>query len=561
MVGGLARSPALLHRLPALRETLRSWRTRPFGSGRGRAPRGDEVAEPGLTHRHVVIFVSAVFLLSNALMAPGFSPVAALLVILGCAGSLAVVVRATAGYRTGFLASPVEPAIFALCGLAALVLCVLGGEGHFFFANYDWLFRDAVLADLVRQRLPAFYEYQGSEFVLRAPLGMYMIPATLGKVFGLRVAHLALLAQNVTILTLILTLFVSMVPRRKAVFLAIFVAFSGIEIVGVFIAAGLKFAASGTFSWPLHTHQHLAWWNPAFQYTNHVAQVFWVPHHAFPGWWLAALAILHIRREIDSTVLIVTFASLFFWSPLTMAGALPIVGFLVLRRESGDLLAPRLLGACVAALCFLPIVVYLGADAESVPHRWLVVLDGFWSLYVLFILIQIPQAAIVASFWRKLDPGSRTLSILSIVLLVLIPIYKLGANNDFAMRASIMPLALLAFVFGSIVVELRLRDGIGRVSAAAAVIVLGCFTPAFEVERALTLHSFAISDCNLLTTWSDLEPDRWLANYFARSDTMPVGLLSHDRAETRLAIESRPCWPDHPLSDRPITTWGFPERW
>jgi hypothetical protein len=124
-----------------------------------------------------------------------------------------------------------------------------------------------------------------------------------------------------------------------------------------------------------------------------------------------------------------------------------------------------------------------------------------------------------------------------------------------------MPLALLAFVFGSIVAELKWRDGIGRISAVAAIIVLGCFTPAFEIERALALNSFAISNCNLLTAWHHLEPDRWLANYFARADTMPTWLLPHDRAGTPLAIENRPCWPDHPFNDRPTATWGFPERW
>jgi hypothetical protein len=514
-----------------------------------------------VTHGGVVIFISGIFLLSNALIAPGLRPVAGLLVYFGCAASLYIVVSAVRSDPGGFLAARMEPAIFASCLSAAVALCVLGGEGHFFYANYDWLNRDAVLADLVRQSFPAFYDYHGTEFVLRAPLGMYMIPAAFGKVFGLRAAHLALLAQNVTILTLILTLFVSMAPGRKAVFLAVFVAFSGIEIVAVFIGAGMRFAASGTFSWPLHPHQHLAFWNPFFQYTNHVTQIFWVPNHAFPGWWLAALSILYIRREIGSAVLIVTFAFLFFWSPLTMAGALPIVGYLVVRREFRELFQPRLLGAGVAALCFLPIVSYLGADAGAIPQHWMMGQYGFWMFYVIFILIQLPQAAILASFWRRLDGGSRTITILAVVLLLLIPIYRLGANNDFAMRASIMPLALLAFVFGSIVAELQWRDGIGRISAVATIVVLGCFTPAFEIERALTLHSFAISDCNLLTAWYHLEPDRWLANYFARSDTMPMWVLPHDRAGTPLAIESRPCWPDHPLSDRPITTWGFPERW
>jgi len=555
IAGGVVPSRAL----SAWREALTSWRAQLFASGEGRAPAASR-SRPGLTHGHIVILVSAVFLLSNALIAPALRPAIGLLVILGCAGSLYVVIRAVQGCGTGFLRSRIEPAIFAPCALAAIALCVLGGEGHFFFANYDWLTRDAVLADLVRQKFPVFYEYRGSEFVLRAPLGMYMIPAAIGKLLGLRAAHLALLAQNVTILALALSVFVSMVRGRKAVFLAVFVAFSGIEIIGAWIA-GSRLPEPGAFPWPLQAHQHLAWWNPAFQYTNHVTQIFWVPNHALPGWWLAALCILHIRREIDSTALVVAFAFLFFWSPLTLAGALPIVGYLVLRRHIGELLAPRLLAACAAALCFLPIAIYLGADAGSVPHRWLVAVPGFWSFYVVFIVIQIPHVAIVASFWSRLDPASRTLSILSILVLLLIPFYRLGANNDFAMRASIMPLALLAFVFGSIVADMELRDGIRRIAAVAAIIVLGCITSVLEIQRALMLNSFAISDCNLLTTWNHLEPDRWLASYFARSDAMPAWLFPHDGIETPVALENRQCWPDHPFMNLPTTAWREPRLW
>src|SRR5438067_1389827 len=430
------------------------------------------MAGVGLRYRHIVIFVSGIFLVSNALIVPGLRPAAGLLVVAGCAASLLslTTIRSRAD---GLLAQPVEPSVLALCSFVAVALCVLGGEGHFFFANYDWLTRDAVLADLVRQSFPVLFDYQGSEFFLRAPLGMYMIPSAVGKLLGLRSAHLALLAQNATILALTLTLLMALVPRRKAVFLVAFIGFSGIEIVGAFINAGFKLAAFGTFTWPVHMHQHLAMWNPFFEYTNHITQIFWVPNHALPGWWLAALCVLHVRREVDSAVLVLSFAFLLFWSPLAMVGALPIVTYLVLRRDFAGLPDPRLLAAGLVALCFIPIVIYLEADAGSVPHEWRVLKDGFWIIYPLFIMVQIPHAAIVAWFWQRLDHGAKTLALLSIGLLLVIPTYSVGLNNDFAMRASIVPLALLAFVFGSIVAELQFSDGIKRISAPIAIVVLG----------------------------------------------------------------------------------------
>jgi hypothetical protein len=519
-------------------------------------------ARRGLTCRQVVVAGSAIFLLSNALLAPGLAPAAALLVLAGCVGSLRIILKATAGAPTGLLAARIAPRTFALCWAAALALFVLGGEGHLFFANYDWLNRDAVLADLVRQRFPVTYDYHGTAFILRAPLGMYLIPAAVGKLLGLHAAHLALLAQNATILAFVLVLLGAMVPRRRAVFLAVFVTFTGIEIVGRYIQAAVENPA-GLSWWPVHAHQHLAWWNPLFQYTNHLTQIFWVPNHSLPGWWLAALAILHVRREIDSVALIVAVAALFFWSPLTVAGALPIVGLLVLRRDFKQVLTPRILGACAAALCFVPIAAYLAADAESVPHLWLVTWDGFWGVYIVFVVVQLPQIVVVALYWRRLDDDQRLIALVALAILLAIPIYRLGSNNDFSMRASILPLALLAFVFASIVAQLRWRDGIARIAAVAVILALGSLTPALEIQRALMLNTFAISDCNVLTVWHHLEPNKWLANYFARADRVPTWLLARGQAQAPTTIEDRQCWPDHPYRARnlPTTDWQGPERW
>jgi hypothetical protein len=519
-------------------------------------------ARRGLTCRHLLVAGSAIFLLSNALMAPALAPAAALVVLAGCLGALWIVVQATAGPPTGLLATRVAPRTFALCWAVALALFVLGGEGHLFFANYDWLNRDAVLADLVSRRFPVLYEYQGTAFVLRAPLGMYLIPAAVGKIFGLHAAHLALLAQNATILALVLALLAAMVPRRRAVFLAVFVTFTGIEIVGRYIQAAAEDPA-GLSWWPVHAHQHLAWWNPLFQYTNHLTQIFWVPNHSLPGWWLAGLAILHVRREIDSVALIVAVAALFFWSPLTVAGALPIIGLLVLRRDARALMTPRILGACAAALCFVPIAAYLAADAESVPHLWFVTWDGFWGVYIVFIVVQLPQIVVVALYRDRLDEDARLLALIAIAVLLAIPIYRLGSNNDFSMRASILPLALLAFVFASIVAQLRWRDGLVRLAAVAVILALGSLTPALEIQRALMLNAFAISDCNVLTVWHHLEPNKWLANYFARADRVPTWLLARGGAQAPVTIEDRQCWPDHPYRARnlPTNDWQGPERW
>ncbi len=47
-------------------------------------------ATAGLTCRHLVLFVSGLFLVSNGLIAPGLATIPGLLVVLGCVGALAM---------------------------------------------------------------------------------------------------------------------------------------------------------------------------------------------------------------------------------------------------------------------------------------------------------------------------------------------------------------------------------------------------------------------------------------------------------------------------------------
>jgi len=54
----------------------------------------------------------------------------------------------------------------------------------FLFRALDWRVRDAVLADLTRSSFPIGYNIDGVDYILRAPLGMYMFPAAVGHVFG-----------------------------------------------------------------------------------------------------------------------------------------------------------------------------------------------------------------------------------------------------------------------------------------------------------------------------------------------------------------------------------------
>jgi len=489
---------------------------------------------------------AGLFVLPNAIFAINLGLVAASVILLGCAVSLFVMKRNGDGEVAGLLAAPIDMSVLVGCAALGLVLCLLGGEGHIFYTNGDWLIRDAVLADLVSHGFPIVYHNENQDFLLRAPLGMYMTPALVGRMLGLRAAHLALLAQNAALASIILYFAARIVNTRKLPFLLLFVAFSGLDIVPVLVREVQELLSSGNIIGISHIEfWNRYWWNAFLQYSSHVTLIFWVPNHMLPGWWFATLALLYVRREVDLATLAASFPVLLTWSPLSMLGAIPFLILFGAEHLPRKIFERRILIAAAGGLCFIPLAIYLTIDAAAVPHRFMFAMEGFGTLYAIFLAVELPHAAILAVAWRLIDPRDRRLVALALALLVAMPIYEFGVSNDFLMRASIAPLFLFAFAF-SRVATLVPRDN-GRLATCISVIViLSVATPMMELHRSFA-GAYAISDCNFLTSWSKADPTTWPANYLAPVEKVPAWLVPI--GTERVTIEDRRCWPDHPLLD------------
>ncbi len=327
-----------------------------------------------LVNAHVFGVVALIFVFPNLLFAASLGFIPGAIVAAGALTSAFVVVRAPSRDRgAALLATPIDAAAFGVGSVVAVALCLVSGEGHFFFAAADWLTRDAVLADIVRDGLPVIYRDQARDYFLRAPLGMYMAPAAVGWGFGLKAAHVALLVQNSFLLACCLYLATCLTRAAKLPFIACFVAFSGMDIVPCVFMALEESTRTGGFV----LQPQIMLWNSFFSYWGHIPQIFWVPNHALPAWWFALLVLLHERGEIDIATLAASFAALLFWSPLAMMGAAPFLVMCAVRGGWRDWLAPRSLLAALGALGLVPVALYLVFDSGAVPHAWLIGKDGF----------------------------------------------------------------------------------------------------------------------------------------------------------------------------------------
>lgn len=488
------------------------------------------------------LVVSLIFLAPNALLALSLRGVPAFFILAGAVGAGVLLWREAA--HSDFLHAPVDARQLAICLALGVALCLLGGEGHFFLPKSDWLIRDAVLADLVRDGVVVLYRDEGQTFLLRAPLGMYLLPAMIGRLYGLYAAHLALLAQNAIVVGVIAYFTGILAQVRRAPMLLLLLGFSGLDIVGVFAAEAVELAGGGAFI-PVN---HTEWWSQYFwpgrlQYSSLITQFFWVPNHAAPGWWFALLILLHARGAVRFPALLASFAPLLIWSPLSMLGAAPFLALFATWRWR-TLLSRDVMASVAASLCFLPVAIYLVVDAGAVAHEWLILRDGFARLYPFFLLVEIPQAALVLYCFRYVATADRPVFWVALAILFILPVYSFGPYNDLMMRASIPSLFLLAFHFARIVVLTRSGGG-ALASVASTLVLLAAATPFIEIVSALA-PSYAISDCDLLTGSHKLEPGKLPTNYLARIEKVPVWLVDPAGARAPRTVVDRKCWPDHP---------------
>jgi hypothetical protein len=481
-------------------------------------------------------------LLPIAVFGVRLSTVPAAALLLGSLLSAYLIVSAKA---TGaVLSSPIDWRMLAGCGALSLALCLLGGEGHFFFSPYDWFTRDAVLADLVGNKYPVFYNYHGADYLLRAPLGMYMTPALLGWGFGLRTAHYALLAQNAFLLTIVLYLAASLAAGPKPRFLLLLLLFSPVDVIPQLFVSLSEYLQSGSFV----IDPHFMFWNPLLKYWGQIPSLFWAPNHTLAAWLFAVLLLLNVRGEIDAALLALSSLILLFWSPLAMIGAAPYLALCGIKSISREPFSARNAAAAAAAILLLPLVFYLTMDAGAVTREWMAGRPGFWICYLLLLVFALPQAWILLSAWASVPRWQKGVLGFTILLLVVMPFFRLGVtvnDNDVTMRCTLAPLFLLAFGFSESAPAI-LGGRKPLAFATVAVIALSSLTGFMEIRRGLSDPPYEINDCNFVTATEKITPGFPASNYLAHTSKLPSWFVQD--AGVRLKVERRHCWPGYPFT-------------
>lgn len=360
--------------------------------------------------------------------------------------------------------------LLGICFSVSMVVYILGGEGRLFYANTDWQVRGAVLRDLVNYPWPVVYDGADPK-ILRLPLGMYLIPAWIGKLYGFPAAEIAELLQNSLLLTAVLalgsTLFTG--TRARLIALGVFLGFSGMDVVGALLSGQ-----------PIYGH--IEQWN-VYQFSSHITQAFWVPQHALAG-WIGALCYLLWRDDKAPAALLFCVVPLSaLMSPLAFIGLLPFAAHaavtVVFRRE---LRFRELVLPVIAVLLSLPSLAYLMAAADTVgAHLEPPVILQYFAIE----LLEIVPFLVGLKLARREDRFGRATFAIIAIMLLLAPLGKIGEGIDFVMRVSIPALAILSLLVADMFsgpVDAPARRGRRIVLGA---FLIGLATPATEIGRAI----------------------------------------------------------------------------
>ncbi|MDB5649461.1 MAG: hypothetical protein JWL62_981, partial [Hyphomicrobiales bacterium] len=198
------------------------------------------------------------------------------------AGAAALLVALALAFR-GLRSAPLlNWRLMGVCMAVALAVVALSGGAHILYRTDDWTIRDGILVDLVRQPWPFAYQFSDGAQMLRAPLGIYLAPALVGKMFGLFAADLAMGLQNALVLGFVLLLVAQEAATRRGrvIVIAVFVLFSGMDI----LPALARLLIDGRHA----QLPHLDGWGGIIQYSSHITLMFWTPNHGLAGFAFAA---------------------------------------------------------------------------------------------------------------------------------------------------------------------------------------------------------------------------------------------------------------------------------
>lgn len=368
----------------------------------------------------------------------------------------------------------------------AAIVCLwvyLSGIGHYVFQNDDHRYRNAVFEMLTEARWPIIFndtqgQFEGSvAFVYY--YAFWLPSAVVGKVFGLGAGYFMQAVWAAAGILLTMYFLFSLKRKIKIWYVLLFIFFSGMDILGARVL-GDKIPIIGS--------GHIEWWAGlgTLQYSSHTTQLFWVFNQAVPAWLITVMMMSQKNRS----------SIVYLFSLSVLSSAMPAVGLIPVAlykagecgydtdmslRENARKFVKEICtfqniagGGMVGIMSYMVLKINNSGQLlhmnKITPVTYMVFI--FFEVFVYFMLT-----------WKTCR-GSK-LYYISVITLIIAPVFGISYNADFCMRVSIPALVIL-FFFVTETLESAYR-GKKYVTALLLTVCLavGAVTPLHEILRTL----------------------------------------------------------------------------
>jgi hypothetical protein len=360
-----------------------------------------------------------------------------------------------------------------IAGALLLIACLfIASSGMLppLWQNGDYGKHYTILYALMDHHWPVVIDVGNGPEMLRYYLGWYLVPTGLSKFIGHKTIDYTMACWSALGLWLVFLLLAEALQveskSRWWALLAVlmFMFFSGMDHLGVALTGHL-----------LGYPDMFEWWAIWYQFSSIMTSLVWSPQHGLATWLGVGLLLNARPGSKIMTHIGLIFLAVLFWSPLCAVGIVPFVLVAAGAKGFRGLLSVSNFVSLVALAP--PLVGYLTADSARFPHVWMFNVPS-WNVenIVCFWLLEFGIFALLVG---AIGTTRKTMFGVAVATLLLIPLFSMGAMNDFAMRASTAPIAVLAYIG----IEIILSKPWRRTLPLVVVFALGLGTPFAEISR------------------------------------------------------------------------------
>lgn len=408
-------------------------------------------------------------------------------------------------------------------GIAVVLWMILCGQGGIVFQPADWNGRNAQLQDLVKYSWPVYYS-DGSAFTYY--IGHFMVPALIGKLFGMGVARAALLIYTSIGVYIIWIYMVKLTKANTAVKQTV------VLLLLIFFSQ-----ADNLYAWGLSLVNNI--FNVEIQkivfgFTNNSSSFAWVFNQI-----TCAFLILCIFFDDDSKIenFFVLGVPLLLFSPFMLCGVFVMVAVgtikqMIKYRKEFRLFVKRLLSIqniCALVVIFPVLFLYLSGNIfaqkpDSLGFSF-VSYSGRIGVYLMFVILEFLLYSIL------LYPNNRKniYFYTANAILLALPFCKMGLYNDFITRTSSVGLFVLMIISAKMIFETNtIKSFKVRRAILVVLIVIAAMPKINEYISYISDIAKSVASGNFHSTWrDDFKTYEGLSNRFD-GDDLKYGYYTFD---------------------------------